>query len=1469
MAKIKNNFIKATIQKDLDERLTPNGQMTDAENVMVISEDSGNVGVLKNVKGNVKVTDTGIVGGVTIGSISDESKERAFYFVKGTNYDYIIQYNTEVDSLSTSYSIVLQDTSGRVLNFNTEYRISHSDIFTSVEGDDLLSWTDGINPPRIINIERAKTYGIDGFSEDEVSVMKPSPIFHPNVVQVQATNSDFANFLRDKFLSFAYRYRYEDGYYSAFSSWSPYAFLPGTFDVDLDTSTNIAMENIAKSYQISFNTGPREVREIELVFKLSNSNNVYSVIKLNKDDEGWSDSFNQSYLFENYKIYNVLSENEFFRSFDNVPLSAYTQARIGNRLVYGNFLEGRDIDSKIDFTVDYESAPINTLEIEEVDSYENASALPALVDIWGSVNSSSMSELVMDYSTNIATITNTHPTDLRRLRIIAYLEKEATFSSVPFTLKMFFNGVPTSFPVGVGQINTIQSWTNGTTGGYTLNAGQSVQVYFEVESDFPLLLKPTITFRLSNIIGNTVVEKGFDTDDYYQLFSNDDNVINKKSLDIDFTNIPVTDGTQILFEFDIRSYFSPNDLLPPIDNPNLYSFSYTVDGDYITKEDFIDNSNFISQLETFFTTQLGLSDSNLPGAVNVVVDPLVTNFNATTNVLTLIIPNRTIDIEETGSGDLEEKIDYVFCEGVSVTYSEGTLFTSMHSSRDYEVGIVFLDDKGRKTTVIDAKSNSVYVESEDSVNQNVLKVTTIGTPPSWAKYYKFAVKYNRGKYETIFTKKIYNVDLFAYLELVGDNKNKVKDGDYLVVKSDLNGPLAEYIKVKVLESRFYEKDEITSGSNSGFYFKIKPGAFDLTIDDDDFLEFIGPHEGLLNPYTTISPKIEVPLGTPLEFTAGNTVRLVSHCERLGGGAFLNKIDQEYLLTRNYPDFRAVFEDIIEPSNAFQAFAVEGDVTMSVVWLPDALGRTQIGFYPNTGRYKKRKIYSQTMIYVTRSKIPVFETIPSNTDNDIYVETPKTYVINNGQYQFTTHTLNDVFNCYCFGNAVESISVRDELTTSFLNLDYGVNAISEDIYRQVNRYADLTYSGVYQESTNVNRLNEFNLSLANYKDDIEKSFGPIMVLDSDATDMLVIQEDRFSKVLYGKDLLYNADATTNLSRIEDVLGQQVVYGGEYGISFQPESYDSYSTNSFNTDIKRGCVVRLNDSNGLEEISFNGMRDYYKTLFRDNQIVNIIGKYDAFFDIYILNIKYKIKGKDYTSLPVKHDYVTWLYSPEGQGFLGRETFDPDDMLRVNNHFLSFKGGDVYKHNLGAYNTFYNVSYPVSFEFNFNEEPSARKIFKNISIEGNSPWNVAMKTEMQTGYINQGDFKDKEGINYAYIRGDDALDLKTISVTGLGNIRQITGINLFLDEIPSTISIGDFVFNSSLSLIGTVLFIDLNLKNIVLDSVAGLSVGDFILSSKPSSVETSGIRGYYMNTKFSLHPNDYVEVYAVNSEAVRSFE
>ena len=256
---------------------------------------------------------------------------------------------------------------------------------------------------------------------------------------------------------------------------------------------------------------------------------------------------------------------------------------------------------------------------------------------------------------------------------------------------------------------------------------------------------------------------------------------------------------------------------------------------------------------------------------------------------------------------------------------------------------------------------------------------------------------------------------------------------------------------------------------------------------------------------------------------------------------------------------------------------------------------------------------------------------------------------------------------------------------------------------------------------------------------------------------------------------------------------------------------------------------------------------------------------------MNIKYKIKGKDYTSLPVKYDYVTWSYSPEVNGFLGRQSFDPDSMLRVNNEFLSFKGADVYKHNVGSYNNFYGALGQSTFAFNFNEEPSTRKIFKNISIEGNSAWTVNMNTDMQNGYISSSDFLNKEGVYYSYIRGNDSLDLSTISITGLGIVQSITSGNYFLSEVPSLVSVGDKIYITNGSLFGTVSAIGPDYITISPEPMLSftVNVGDFILSAKSSSIETSGIRGYYMNTRFNLQTTGYAEVYAINSEVAKSFE
>ena len=56
MAEIKNTFLKSKMNKDLDDRLIPNGEYRDAQNISVGKSEDDDVGALENMIGNASVT---------------------------------------------------------------------------------------------------------------------------------------------------------------------------------------------------------------------------------------------------------------------------------------------------------------------------------------------------------------------------------------------------------------------------------------------------------------------------------------------------------------------------------------------------------------------------------------------------------------------------------------------------------------------------------------------------------------------------------------------------------------------------------------------------------------------------------------------------------------------------------------------------------------------------------------------------------------------------------------------------------------------------------------------------------------------------------------------------------------------------------------------------------------------------------------------------------------------------------------------------------------------------------------------------------------------------------------------------------------------------------------------------------------------------------------------------------------------
>ena len=285
-----------------------------------------------------------------------------------------------------------------------------------------------------------------------------------------------------------------------------------------------------------------------------------------------------------------------------------------------------------------------------------------------------------------------------------------------------------------------------------------------------------------------------------------------------------------------------------------------------------------------------------------------------------------------------------------------------------------------------------------------------------------------------------------------------------------------------------------------------------------------------------------------------------------------------------------------------------------------------GFEGTNNDHVGRKFIYFSLTTITPESLCILETEGQLLSDDIYYELPKTYPINGGLHgkllsTDTAQTLSraaeitiEDFNAISFGNGMESSVIEDDWNGPELLPSPRASA-SIDRYEQIQAENSLTYSGVYNESSSTNDLNEFNLSLANFKA-LEEEYGPIQKLYARDTDLIVFQEDKVSKVLFGKNLLSDSVGGGSITSIPQVLGTQVPYTAEFGISNNPESFAKWGNDIFFTDEKRGSVLNLTQS-GIKQISTYGMRSYFRDLFDDTAGKQKLGAYDPYEFKYVLS------------------------------------------------------------------------------------------------------------------------------------------------------------------------------------------------------------------------------------------------------------
>lgn len=1344
--KIKNDLLNGITNSDVAWRLLPNGTMVEAENFFVTTSGGKDVGLGKNVLGNVLVANNQFLGGKSYGAGKDSANNKVYYFVKSTQYDYLMEY----DVVTNANVIVLQSTTGTRLNLKSGERITNIDIFIDPEGNgNIIAWSGDTNPPRIGNIERMKTWGIDDFTAEEIMLIKAPPTYSPVLEPIISTENAQANYLEDKFICFATRFKYKDGYYSAISSWSNYFFEPKSYNLDFETFENLGMLNSFNALKISFDTGEREVEAIDLVFKFANETNVYKVDTFIKEDEGWGNNTTKTLEFNNSKVYGILPTDQYFRSFDNVPEMAIAQTPIGNRVGFANYKESKNLIDK------------------------------------------NNKKVVMDY-----------------------------------TLELVSNNIDLT------ELVTVE---------------QSIDYSFDA-------------------IPITVL---------------------KGQIDIDMGLTQFKKDNSITFSLKLKNYNSPTVVPPRILNFN-YDFKFTLDRDYTDLSDLVTNSTIQSQLNSL-TTYFENNGGVVPPADYIAPYVILKGFEIsnTGNIIKLTFPVIKYEIDITP--DPNTFLTDYFCDNLSeASYNTVSVATSLKSFRSYEICMIYRDLQVRKTTALTSRKNTLFIPNENAITQNKIQVNIPITqkPPIWATTYKFGIKINQGLFETIPINIFFIDGLFRWIKLDGENKNKLQDGDILIIKRDGTGFLPKPIRVKVLDVKDQPNNFINTNSTSiiepaGLYAKIKALDFDMNYQKGEFVKY-SDNAGTktdrpfayLGDFSIID---ENGIKVDREFNQGSTIKLWFSSNYHAEAPFV-LFEKTYTAQQSYDNFKEFFDAQIAPAG-FESTSHPGKFynvqLLRGIPIYSAFNPTNIilinqsppndvdGFLwlriegTEAGAGSRRGFIDATADIRYISNLFIFENTAKEIQNEIFYETPEIYNVIDGEHEMSNHLLDKTYNCFCQGNGVESYQIRDAFNEKSLAIDFSPTAVSEDEYRQVNRYADITYSKVYNSTTNVNGLNEFNLSLANFKDDIEKNYGSIQKIRGKDTDLEVYQEDKVSIVYYGKDLLSNTDGSTNLVSIEEVLGKQNTYQEENGISTHPESFDFEALNRYFTDVKNGTVCKLSN-NGIFEITNQGQKNHFRKLFRNNLINSINGQYDQFNDFFILNIKFN-----------NTQYETWVYSDKDNGWLGKINFNPDDMIRVNNEFISFQNGNVYKGNqeknglLDNYNTFFGEQYPSKFSYVVNEEPSIRKNHKAISSESTDAWDIEAETELNKGYINKTDFSKEEGVFYGFIRSkNDVKDTSLIGAyQGIGNC-TISGTTLnFAFNLEPEISIGDEIRNTNMEIVGTIL--NKTNNSLSLNSVTNLISGDYVVCCKPQSIENNNLLGSAMLVTATLNTNKKTEVFALGCE------
>ena len=1168
-----DKLIPQYLSSDTDQKLVKSVEMTDNLNVRVSNNAEGTAGVIKNIKGTEALSpktpaDAFPVGdNRVIGSVDNDKNKEVLFFLWNSNGDHGIY---RINSLTDTFQKVYEDS---VLGFQ-KLSFVDCDVVINEEEETLLYWTDNVNPPMKINVNRALSNGypatfISGTDEEKLEALTVAKRPPQEVITFEFFTNESVkkNNLRDSLFQFAYQYVYTDGEVSALSAYSKITYSNYQTIRGLISESEAGNEN---GIRLFVPQGNDNVVKIRLFARVGNNGNFFQIEEIDNDQ-------NIEYEFYNDGAYRFLSEDETKKMFDSVPQKAKSLVLSNNRLFLGNYVEG------------YDNVETDTL------SYPVYKRVPLTYDISADINPTTQGdteELKIEYGNSNNVTFNINVLDLPNTL------KAGTFLSfnVEFSATETVDAYDTS-ALGILKYVDITWDDNGTSQTDTLSLGAN--------NSFPLKIAiDSVSFSYSKLIDTDTSKQDVVNDIVSYLLSR--NFVTTVSPDLNSNTHRSFGGNNFYVWVSGASRFSlVNGTYDSNTGNILFAIRFEGADLYISK--IVKNTTEIT-----LESQGGFELPKINGSANkafawnnfknnYVSSSIAEDISSSPSFKTRA--NHEFGIvyyDDRNRNGGVNKIDKVYVSG----YAE--------SERTGNLGGVEIDFRIKHTAPSWAKKwQLVYSKNT-----------------SYDKFLQYSVSeaFAAQNTDSATTSASEGQRIYVSLRSLEGKENSYKDG---------RGAKIEYKfeEGDILQILKYE--EGYSKRPRGYEFRILDYKY---LNDDDENPIVLPAQrGFRHTGWFLVLSSEEYSGFTYEDVLGDTdlwgqnvvVEITSQKKRLEEQIYFETGKVYDVINNIHVGDRDTSAPIA--SDIFVSYAGTDS------GFAESLNRFYIGDNINIGtqnlvitsiRYQSNGYIGYEFTYKSNTQVTAgyypctianyTDAVVTTIDGDVYFR-PRNIRYNpydsaNGIYDETAEESTVYALEY-----VEDYSLNDFFTSNSVSI--GRPQAYSDDFKQIRRKSSITYSDAYVIDSDRLNLSSFNLSLANWND-MSLEYGGIDKMISRGDAITVIQESKASQVPLGRNLIEYASGDTGVTVSKNVLGTPSYYAGDYGSSGNPESVVERFGVVYFSDLNSRKVIRLS-ADGITPISDKGMDSYFQKLFEDldKNVVTpkIAGGFDPDNGEYLLTVE----------------------------------------------------------------------------------------------------------------------------------------------------------------------------------------------------------------------------------------------------------